>query len=105
MMLDRRVSTVRARGHGLAGAPHKFHLMPERFEVRRSTFGYRVDEDMREGGSVTRDDRTGGEGQRRSEQTSEKTPCWSWDSSTSKVARVEDWEPFDQVDRFELDDH
>jgi hypothetical protein len=27
------------------------------------------------------------------------------EESRSKVARVEGWEPFDQIDRSELDDH
>jgi len=61
---------------------------------------------LREGGTVMQDERAaGGHDERRYEQGTNGTPRLSRDESKSKVAQVEGWEPFERIDRSDLDDH
>ena len=46
----------------------------------------------------------GGHDEQRYDQDFSRTPS-SVEEPKSKVARVEGWEPFDQIERSELDDH
>ena len=68
--------------------------------------GYELDEASREGGTVTQDERNaGGHDEQRYEQGADGAPRLSRDESKSKVAQVEGWEPFERIDRSDLDDH
>jgi hypothetical protein len=55
---------------------------------------------------VTQDERNaGGHHEQRYEQGLDEAPRLSRDESKSKVAQVEGWEPFEQIERSDLDDH
>ncbi len=55
---------------------------------------------------MTQDERNaGGQDEQRCEQGWEETLRPSRDESKSKVAQVEGWEPFERIDRSDLDDH
>jgi hypothetical protein len=55
---------------------------------------------------VTQNERSaGGHNEQRYEKGMDGAPRLSMDESKSKVAQVEGWEPFDRIDRSDLDDH
>jgi hypothetical protein len=55
---------------------------------------------------VTQDEtNAGGHDEQQYEQGADWAPRLSRDESKSKVAQVEGWEPFERIDRSDLDDH
>ena len=69
--------------------------------------GYELVEASREGGTVTQDERNavGHDEQRYEQGPADGAPRLSRDESKSKVAQVDGWEPFERIDRSDLDDH